>query len=313
MSTFAYYILYFFCYLISLLPFGVLYFLSDLLYYPLYYLIRYRRKIVRKNLELSFPEKTTGEIVRIEKEFYSFFCDYLLETFKLLSISKETISKRMKFEGLEELNASFAEGHSCAAYLGHYCNWEWISSLPLSVDKNIVCGQIYHVLRNKATDRLFLKLRGRMGSTSIPMKQTLRRIITLRRENKQFVIGFISDQTPFWTNIHYWTDFLHRDTPVFTGTEKIARQANLSVYYMDVKRPKRGYYVATFRKMTDNPGELPEFELTERYMRELEKTIIREPQYWLWTHNRWKRTHEEFDELFEVMPDGHVKRRKENK
>lgn len=278
----------------------------------MYYAIRYRRKIVRRNLVLSFPEKNLKEIKDIEKKFYSFFCDYALETLKLLSISPESMAKRMKFEGFDEVNASLAEGKPVGLYLGHYCNWEWISSIPLHLDKDIACGQIYHKLRSKASDRLFLKLRGRMGAISIPMKSTLRKIVEFKRSNKKFIIGFISDQTPKWENIHYWTEFLHRDTPVFTGTEKIARQTGMAMYYVDVYRTKRGYYRAELRKMTDNPDELPEFALTGLYMRELEKTIKRQPQYWLWTHNRWKRTREEFNSFYEMYPDGRIVRKKEN-
>jgi len=289
-----------------------MYVLSDFTYYQVYYLIRYRRKIVRNNLVASFPEKSSAEILKIEKQFYHFFCDYLFETFKLLSVSKKNIARRMQFEGLEDVEESFRQGRSCGAYLGHYCNWEWISTLQLHIkNEHAVTAQIYHTLRNKAVNRLFLKLRGRMGAVNISMKETLRQIVNFRNSGTQFIIGFISDQTPKWENIHYWKDFLHRDTPVFTGTERLARQTNMVMYYTDVRRPKRGYYVATFRKMTDSPKDLPQYGLTQLYMEELEKTIRREPQYWLWTHNRWKRTREEFDKMYETSADGHVKLRKE--
>lgn len=255
---------------------------------------------------VSFPEKDMREIKSIEKKFYSFFCDYALETLKLLTISPKTMRKRIQFNGFDKINESFSQGKPVGLYLGHYCNWEWISSIPLHLDKDIACGQIYHKLKNPASDRLFLKLRSRMGAISIPMKSTLRKIIEFKRSGVKFIIGFISDQAPKWENIHYWTQFLNQETPVFTGTEKIARQTNMVMYYVDITRPKRGYYVAEFRKMTDNPNELPEFALTEMYMRELEKSIKQQPQYWLWTHNRWKRTREEFNRLFEIHPGGRI-------
>lgn len=283
-------------YLISLLPFKVLYFISDLLYFPLYYVIRYRRKLVRKNLIDSFPEKSEDDIIKIEKRFYSFFCDYVVETIKLFSISEKNIKKRMVFKGIDEIEKSMEDGNSCFLYLGHYCNWEWITSFPLYVQGNILCGQVYHVLHNKIIDRLFYYLRGRFNAISIPMGSILRRIAENRSIKKQMIIGFISDQAPFWNNIHYWTNFLNHDTPVFTGTERIAKRTGFSVYYADIKRVKRGYYICEFKKLTDSPKKYPDYEITEMYMRALESTIIRAPEYWLWTHNRWKRTREEYNE-----------------
>lgn len=281
-------------YAMSLLPLKLLYLLSDGLYYIIYYVAQYRRPLVRKHLADSFPEKSEAERIRIEKEFYAWFCDYIVETIKLFSIGKKQIMRHMIFKGTEQVKESCAKGQSCAVYLGHYCNWEWITSLPLWAGKDITFGQIYHVLENQAFDQLFLKLRNRLGAVSIPMAETLRKIVKMRHEGKQIVIGFIADQVPLWNNIHYWTDFLHHDTPVLTGTEKIAVKANFAVYYLDVKRIKRGYYEAEFKLLTDKPKECKEFEITEMYFRELEKTIRRQPAYWLWTHNRWKRTREEW-------------------
>ncbi|KAA6310475.1 Lipid A biosynthesis lauroyltransferase [termite gut metagenome] len=275
MSSVWYYLLYSVCFLISLLPFKILYGLSNLLYFPLYYGIKYRRGIVRKNLMESFPDKTKKEIIGIEKEFYAFFCDYIVETLKLLSISQASLYKRMRFINADVLNESIRQGRSCAIYLGHYCNWEWITSFPLYANEQAIFGMIYHILENKVFERLLLYLRGRHGMVGIPMGETLRKIIAFRRENKQFAIGFISDQVPLWNSIHYWTNFLNHDTPVFTGTERIAKQENLVVYYADITRPKRGYYVCEFKKLTVSPTDFPNYTITEMYMCELEKTIIR--------------------------------------
>lgn len=294
-SALIYHIVYASWYAISLLPLRVLYLLSDGLYYLVYYLVRYRRHLVRKNLSLSFPEKGEKEIIAIEKEFYSWFCDYVVESMKLLSMSREQMARRMVFKGAERVKQSVREGKSCAVYLGHCCNWEWVTSLPLAMDGEALCGQIYHVLENKVFDRLFLKLRSRMGAVSIPMAETLRRVIEYRQEGKTIVIGFIADQVPFWNSIHYWTDFLHHDTPVLTGTERIARKCGFDVYYMEVKRIRRGYYSAEFKLITDKVKETKDYEITEQYFRMLEKTINSAPAYWLWTHNRWKRTREKWE------------------
>lgn len=296
---FLFYIVLFVWYLLSLLPLSVLYVLSDILFVLAYYVFRYRKRLVRKNLMDSFPEKKESDIIKIEKGFYLFLCDYIVESMKLLTMSKKNLQRLMVFKGTETVNEIIADGQSCAIYLGHYCNWEWITSLPLYVTKDAQCGQIYHPLENKDFDRLFLRLRERMGAVCIPMAETLRRIVEFKKKGKQVVVGYISDQVPYWNNIHYWTNFLHHDTPVLTGTERIAKSANHAVFYMDVKCVRRGYYECEFKLITREPKKYKDFELTEIYFRELEKTIQRDPKYWLWSHNRWKRTHEEFNRRYD--------------
>jgi len=290
-----YHILFTVWWLFSLLPLWVHYRISDFLYYLVYYVIKYRRPIVRKNLTESFPDKSEAEIIKIEKEFYSWFCDYLVESVKMFSMSEKQMRRRMQFEDTEQVFSTLASGKSCAVYLGHYCNWEWIASLQLTIGENGQCGQIYHPLEDKVFDRLFNYMRSRWGNLNIPMAETIRELIKHRDDEKKMVIGFIADQVPFWNNIHYWTDFLHHDTPVLTGTERVAKKLDMACFYLDAKRIKRGYYAARFIRITDNPNEeSEEFAITERYFREMEKTILRQPPYWLWTHNRWKRTREEW-------------------
>lgn len=294
--TVLYYIFFCICYLLSLLPLRILYCISDLLYLPVFHVVKYRRRIVWKNLTTSFPEKDRDEIHFIEKKFYHWFCDYFVETIKLLTISKKEMSRRMTFKNVEALMQVLDNRQSCAIYLGHYCNWEWITSLPLLFnDDSIKFGHVYHSLENKKFDKFFLKLRGRMGSISIPMRGILRKMAEFRKTDKKIIIGYISDQVPLWNNIHYWTNFLNHDTPVFTGAERIIRSNNNAAFYGDLKCTKRGHYECEFRLLTDTPEKYEEFGITEMYFRELEKTIQRAPQYWLWTHNRWKRTREECD------------------
>lgn len=292
----TYYIAYALWYLLSLLPLWLLYFVSDLLFLPTYYLARYRRKIVRRNLTGSFPEKDLKEIVRIEKRFYHFFCDYIVETIKLFSMSEEQMKRRMVFKGVDHIvSAMEKEGKNfCFVYLGHYCNWEWIASLPYWCPDDVKCGQIYHPLYNKAFDRLFLRLRNQFGGECIAMKETLRRIIEMKRAKQKCIIGFISDQAPKWNSIHHWCDFLHRETPVFIGTERIGKQVDALIYYADVKRTRRGYYLCEFKPLTHRPKEVPDYELTDRFTHLLEEMIKERPDFWLWSHKRWKRTKEEW-------------------
>ena len=294
---FTYHISFALWYLLSLLPLWLLYVISDLVYFPLYYVIRYRRKVVRQNLTNSFPEKDEKEIIRTEKQFYQWFCDYVVETVKLMSMPKEQTRRRMTFSGVDDIVAAMDETgkNFCFVYLGHYGNWEWIASLPYWCPDDVKCGQIYHPLRNKAMDKLFLRLRGQFGGVCIPMKETLRKIIEMRRDKQRAIIGFISDQTPKWNSIHHWCDFLHRETPVFIGTEKIGKQVDALIYYAHVTRPKRGYYHCAFKPLTHDAKQHPDYELTDRFTHLLEEMIKDVPHIWLWTHKRWKRTKEEWE------------------
>lgn len=203
--------------------------------------------------------------------------------------------KRMTFSGLDEVRETLGRENKkcCFLYLGHYCNWEYVASLQYWLPE-IHCGQIYHPLYNKAFDKLFLRLRGQFGGESIPMKETLRRLVTLSRGEKKVMIGFISDQAPGWEGMSHWTKFFNRDTAFFQGTERIGRRLDAAVYYLKVTRVKRGYYHASFELLTLHPAELPEYRLTDMYSEHLEQQIKEAPAYWLWSHNRWKRTKEEW-------------------
>lgn len=312
MKNIPYYMLYGFTYVLSLLPFWALYALSDLCYGLVYYIARYRRRIVRKNLTSAFPEKSADEIVRIEKRFYRWLCDYGVETLKLLTISNEKLLRRIEFRGVEQLEDSFDRGQECAAILGHYCNWEWLSATGLAFHRHpdAVMGLIYHPLYNDAFDRLFINIRSAHGGACIPKQEILRHLVTLRREKRHSLFGYISDQAPRWHNIHLWLPFLNHDTPVFTGGERIMRKMQNSVFYVEMERPKRGQYICTFHLLTDAPQSLPDNEVTVRFFQLLEQTIRREPAYYLWTHNRWKRTHEEFDKQY-IMVNGRAVERTE--
>lgn len=301
----TYKIVYAIWYLLSLLPFWVHYLLSDFIYLILYKLVGYRKGVVRENLARSFPEKSKEELKRIERGFYHFLGDYLAESVKLMTISKRTLRRRLVFKNTEAIEECIESGQSCAVFLGHYCNWEWITSLPLWVTPKAQCGQIYHPIENKDFDRLFLRLRQRLGAVCIPMQDTLRKILEFRQAGQPVVIGYISDQKPHWVNIHHWVDFLHHDTPVLTGTERIARRMNHAVFYLDVRRLHRGYYEAEFKLITREPQQMPEFKLTDIYYQMLEESIRQAPEFWLWSHNRWSRTREEFNERFKVI-DGKV-------
>lgn len=291
MSAILFYLVRFIWYLMSLLPFRVLYFISDVLYYPVYYIIGYRRKVVRKNLTNSFPEKNLDDVIAIEKKFYHALCDYFVETIKFYGMSKERVQRRMQFTGLEEVNAAIERGQSVVVYMAHTFNWEFATSMPLWLNHdNLAIGQIYHPLENKLFDDFFKKLRNQYGAENIPMASTLRRIVQIGKEGKQFIIGFIADQVPTWEAINHWVTFFHQETPVFTGTEKIAHRTRSAVFFLRYKRLRRGKYIGHFEPMVDDASQLQELELTNLYYKLLEDSITESPELWLWTHNRWKRT-----------------------
>lgn len=291
-----------FFYGLSRFPFRVLYGLADFEYVIVYHILRYRRGIVRRNLTTSFPEKSEDEILDIEKGFYHWFCDYFFEAVKLLSISDGELRKRFRIFHSDQVEACFEDGQNVAAILGHYGNWEWLSCVGMDLPERRMMGLIYHPLDNKVFDELFKRIRlSRPNGVVVPKRDIIRRLIQFRREGVMSIFGYIADQGPKWENIHLWLPFLHHDTPVFTGAERIMRKMNDAVFYVEMARPRRGYYTATYHLITKDPNSLPDFEITRRFFALLENTIRKNPRYYLWTHNRWKRTHEEFNRRFRVV------------
>lgn len=272
----------------ALLPMRILYILSDILYFLIYYVIGYRIKVVRKNLSDSFPEKTDIELRRLERRFYHHFADYIVETIKLAHISLSELQQRGFIVNPEVLNDLLDKGHSCCMLLmGHYGNWEWLSGSTTRL-KDCRMYQIYRPLNNQAIDKLFIYLRTKFGSFGIKKNDTLRDIIALKREGIRSLVIFLADQTPSPSNLHYWTTWLNQDTPMLTGPERIARKLNIPVIYLDVRQLRRGYYDATLQIISENPKDTPEFWITEQYARMMERSILRDPAYYLWTHKRWK-------------------------
>ncbi|MCR4773953.1 MAG: lysophospholipid acyltransferase family protein [Prevotella sp.] len=296
MSKLVYYLFY----ALSLLPFGMLYALSDCFYVLVYHVARYRRSIVHENLSTAFPEKSSEEILKIEHEFFHWLCDYFVEAIKLLSISEKELRRHFTITNSEEIEACFQSGQNVAAILGHYCNWEWLSTVGIDLPKERKMGLIYKPLSSDIFDYLFIRLRSHLGGVPVPKNDILRYLVKYRKDGIMNFFGYISDQAPKWEDIHLWLPFLNHDTPVFTGAERIMRKMNNAVYYVEMSRPKRGQYVCTYHLITKSPSSLPEHEITRRFFAMLEATIRRNPSYYLWSHDRWKRTHEEFDRRFKV-------------
>ena len=312
MNKVVYYLVYGIWYLLSLLPFCVHYLFSDFVYLILYRLIGYRVKVVRNNLTTSFPEKSEAEIREIERKFYHRLCDYFVEAVKMMTMSERQIRRRMVFKNTEALNKCFDENQSIALYLGHTFNWEWITSLPLWITKKVHCGELYHALENEAFDKLFLHLRERWGSECIPLVDILRKTIEYKHKQQTTIIGYLGDQVPHWNNIHHWCWFLNHDTPVMTGTERIAIKNRQAIFFLEMTQKKRGCYEAEFKLISRTPEQFKEFEITDIYHQMLEASIRRQPELWLWSHKRWKRTRKEFEERFMVV-NGKVVPKEEEK
>jgi len=290
MNRFLYALIYVPAFLMALLPFRVLFFISDFMYFIIYYLARYRRKLVRKNLNNAFPEKTSTEILKIEKKFYRHFCDYFVETIKLLHISDAQMKKRFVFKNPELVQQILDNRQPIVLYMGHYGNWEWVPSITLhvKVDANTILAQVYRPLKNKISNRFFLNLRKRFHSVGFTKHDVYRDIVNLRKKNINWIMGFMSDQKPSGNQIPHPMQFLNQETPVLTGTEKIAQHAKAAVLYLDMICLKRGYYETNFIEISDNAAKTSEFEITEKYIQRLEQTILRNPSGYLWTHNRWR-------------------------
>ena len=292
-TTIKYILLYTWVKIHALLPLRMLYLLSDMLYVFVYKLIRYRVRVVRRNLKAAFPDKTDAERKDIERRFYHHFSDYIVETIKLAHISRKELNERAFLINPELIDQLMDEGHPCVLlFMGHYGNWEWFCASDSFFRDAKIC-QVYRPLNDKAVDKLFVNLRNQFGARGIKKNDTIRDAFTLSKNKTRSCVVLVSDQTPSKANLHYWTSFLNQETPVLTGGERIAMKLNLPVVFGDVKRVSRGYYTVEFRLITDKPQETREFEITEQYTRVMEECILRDPAYWLWTHKRWKHKREQ--------------------
>lgn len=274
--------------LVSHTPFCVLYVISDILYCLVYYVIRYRRKIVRKNLVESFPEKSLKEIKQIEKKFYHHFIDMFFDSCKLSTISFDEIQRRAVFKNIELVNEVHAKGLSSSILIGHYGNWEWITSIKLWLTAEAETVQIYHKISNNNMERVMLMLRERFGNKCVLRTDTVRYIVNATAHGTPLCVGFLSDQSPKRRESKYFLRFLNHNAPVLTGTEKLIKHFGHTVFYLTSRRIKRGYYEYELIPMTEDSKSVPDFELTHRYFEILEKEIRRQPELYLWTHNRFK-------------------------
>lgn len=282
----SFYTFYFFSWLLAMLPLKVLYGLSYLGALILYHIVRYRRKTVALNLKNSFPERSRRELKKIELKYYLHLSDLFIEFIYQLHRSPKVASRLCEFKNIELLNSYYDKGKSVIVAGGHYGNWEILGMLG-SVCKHITFG-IYKPLENKYYEKYTNKAREKFGGVTLAMQDTFKTAISYHQQGKLFFLGLISDQTPGRHDIHYWTTFLNQDTPVFLGVEKIARKLDQPVFFCNMRKIKRGKYVVEFELLCDNPKNTQPYEITELHVRALERLILKAPEYWLWSHRRWK-------------------------
>ena len=286
MQLVIYLLLYPLLYIISILPFRLLYAFSDFLYLIIYRVFGYRKKVVRDNLKLVYPNKSEKELKQITKLFYHHLCDMMVEAIKSITISAETMRAHFTFKNIELIKELEAKNRSIVLMCAHYGSWEWIFILQTYVSHKGYA--VYKKLSNPYFDKLFKRVRAKYNSHLITTKQTIPTLIKSKQNGELTINGFVSDQSPRLSKTHHWGSFMGIDIPVFTGAEMLAKKLDMSVVFFKVKRLKRGYYETTFELMAENPMEYPDYEITDDFLKRVEKQIHEAPQYYLWTHKRWK-------------------------
>lgn len=268
------------------LPWPVLYLVSDFLYLIGYGIFRYRVSIVNQNLENSFPEKNSKERAKIRRKFYRHFFDVILESIKISGETEEQIRQKCHFKNPELIDSLTGKGRDVILVGGHYNNWE-IMCYPLDRLVNDQVVAIYHQFKNKFFEKKMREARGSLGVHLVSRSEL--REGALNTLTKRLIIIFLADQSPTIAKRVYWTQFLNQETAVAYGTEIYALRKNAAVVYFQNKKVERGRYEITFKLLSEFPKEEPRGAITEKHVRALEEDILAEPQYWLWTHKRWKR------------------------
>ena len=286
MQFLVYIIAFPFLWLISILPFRIFYFFSDCVYVLVYYIIGYRKKVVRANLALTLPNLNDAERKKIEKKFYQHMCDMFLEMIKTMSISPDEMEKRFHVTNINLILDYAKKGKSVILVASHYASYEWLLTINPKLGFQGVA--VYKKLANPYFDKLIRKIRSKYNCEMIPTKNAIPLMAQNQRDGKLSLYGLASDQSPKLDRIFHSNDFMGIEVPVHTGAEMLAKKYDLSVIMVKVKKVKRGYYEATFLSLADNPKDFEDFKITEMYIKEVEKQIYEAPEYYLWTHKRWK-------------------------
>lgn len=281
--------------LISILPFWILYGISDFLYLLIRFIVRYRKKVITDNIRYSFPEKSPREVKQIRNKFYRYFCDLMMETVKLHSVSGKTMDEHISFKGLEAIEKLNEKGQSTIVLAVHHNNWEWCSFLQTKV--KILGLLVYNPMRgNHAIEKFVTHSRNKWGSICVPVHKTGREIIKYQKQGIPTGLLLVADQTPP-ANSKFWTIFLNRETPFFSGPEKIAIKGNMPVFFQHIRKIKRGKYEVELIELFSETKDVESSDILLKYVKHLEDLIREEPENYLWSHRRWKHTRPEGIEL----------------
>lgn len=286
MRYLLYLIIYPFIWCISILPFPLLYLFSDFTYCIVYYIIGYRKKTVRENLALALPHLSDAERLVIEKKSYHHLCDMFLEMTKTMTISKAEMGKRYVFTNLEIYKELEKQEKSIALMCAHYASYEWLISMNSYV--TFKAYGIYKKLKNPYFDKLVRNIRSKFKATLITTKETIPTIIENNKNKILSLYGFASDQSPRANSAYHWTNFMGIDSPVHTGAEMLAKRYDMNVIFLRVKKVKRGFYEASFEILSEDAENVPNYEITDQFFKLVEQQIYEAPEYYLWTHKRWK-------------------------
>ena len=276
-------------YLFAAQPFFLLRRWRDLFFVLLYYVSGYRKKVVMENLRNSFPEKTEKELEEIARKFYFHLANLIIETFAFFRLSSANMLKRMNFVNRELLEELYRKNKNIVLTMGHYGMWEWMLVMPRIMKHTGVV--IYKPLNDKFFDEFMKKKRTKYGGYAFPMRETLRGLIEVTRKGNPWLAAFVADQTPTANEINFWVEFLNQDTPVFLGPEKIAKRFGAAVVYAEMMPKGKNKYDVRFELLAEDAANVPDGELTVKFNKMLERTINKAPQYWLWSHRRWKHKH----------------------
>jgi len=286
MQLLVYILMYPILWVISILPFSILYFLSDFICFWVYNIFGYRKSTVRKNLALTLPHLNTKERLNIERRFYSHMCDMFLEMIKTMNISEKEINRRFVITNIELIKEYESKGKSVVLMCAHYASWEWLINIAKKINYKSI--GIYKKINNKYFDKLIRGIRSRLKAELVEIKKT----VALMEQNEKAGIkafyGFASDQSPQLSKAKYWDTFMGLEVPVYTGAEMLAKKLDMNMVFVRVQKVKRGFYQATIVPLAENPRDYPDYEITSMFLREVEKQIYEAPEYYFWTHKRWK-------------------------
>lgn len=286
MQLLAYILIYPFLWVISILPFSLLYLLSDFVCFWVYNVFGYRKDTVRKNLALTFPHLNTKERLTIERKFYSHMCDMFLEMIKTMNISDKEINRRFVVTNIELIKEYENKGKSVILMCAHYASWEWLINIAKKINYSSI--GIYKKINNKYFDKLIRDIRSKLKAELVETKKTVELMEYNEKMGIKAFYGFASDQSPQLSRAKYWDSFMGIEVPVYTGAEMLAKKLDMNMVFVRVRKVKRGFYEATIVPLVDNPREHTDYEITSLFLREVEKLIYEAPEFYFWTHKRWK-------------------------